>query len=430
MDLKFHGGAKEVGRSCIEVITGAKNRYILDAGIKLSEHGTEYPTAVSEPENIKAAFISHAHLDHTGYLPALDNQGMKCPIFCTPATKATSRMLLRDAFKIGRLKHEHLGYQEQNIAKTMDWMRKIRVHEKGSVSDVNFELMSAGHIPGSVSVLLETKEREKKRLFYTGDINTTDTRLLKKAEISYRDIGEIDMLITEATYGNRDHPNREKQEKEFIDSVTSTVDNGGSVIIPVFAEGRAQEILLLMNRAKIAGVPIYLDGMSREATRIILQFPKSTRDSKKLNSAFRKVKQVKGRIQRNKIVQDQGIFITTSGMLTGGPVITYLDALCQDKHNSILLTGYQADHTNGRMLLEQGIVFIDGWKTKVNSYVKHFDFSAHSGRIQLKEMIKKINPHSIAIQHGDSKACASLAEWADVMGFKAHVPDINERIRV
>ncbi|MBD3313819.1 MBL fold metallo-hydrolase, partial [Candidatus Woesearchaeota archaeon] len=107
MDLVFHGAAKEVGRSCVEVITKSKNRYLLDAGIKFGQHGTEVPSPMKDPESIKAAFISHAHLDHTGFLPTLDAMGMRCPIFATAPTKATTRMLLKDAFKIGHLKHEH-----------------------------------------------------------------------------------------------------------------------------------------------------------------------------------------------------------------------------------------------------------------------------------------------------------------------------------
>src|SRR3989344_2260359 len=107
MKIIVHGAAREVGRSCIEVITENRKRFLLDAGVKLSEHGTEFPTAIENPSEMAAVFLSHAHLDHNGYLPMLDHQGMKCPIFATEATKELTKIILEDAFKIGRLKHEH-----------------------------------------------------------------------------------------------------------------------------------------------------------------------------------------------------------------------------------------------------------------------------------------------------------------------------------
>ncbi|HLC98441.1 MAG TPA: MBL fold metallo-hydrolase [Candidatus Nanoarchaeia archaeon] len=427
MEIVFHGATKEVGRSCVEVITAGKNRFLLDAGIKFSDAGTEFPSPVIEPSGLKGVFISHAHLDHTGYIPLLDANGLRCPIFATEPTKATTKMLLMDAFKIGRIRHEHLGYGEENIAKALSWMRRVKLDRKGSIGDIEFEMFDAGHIPGSASVLIEANE--KKRLFYTGDINTTDTRLLKKAEAEYKDLGEIDMMITEATYGGREHPKREKEEKEFIESIKSTIDNGGSVIVPVFAEGRSQEIMLILDKIGLE-VPVYLDGMAIEATRMIREFPSSVKDPKALESAFKGVKLVKGVIQREKIAHQQGVFVTTSGMLTGGPVMTYLREMSQNKKNAILLTGYQAEHTNGRLLVENGIVFIDGWRTKINCYVRKFDFSAHCGRSELRALIRKINPGSIAVNHGDADSCLALAEWADAMGFKAHVPYMNERINV
>ncbi len=430
MELVFHGAAEEVGRSCIELLTKQNNRFLIDAGIKLSEHGTELPSPVKSPEKIKGVFISHAHLDHTGFLPTLNSRGMKCPIYATAPTKATTRLLLEDAFKIGHLKHEHLGYKKKNISRAVSMMKKVEQGQKRNAEDLMFEFMSAGHIPGSSSMIIEAKD-EPKRIFYTGDIKTTDTLLLNRAEADYKDMGEIDCLITEATYGNREHPDREKQENDFINSIGSTIENGGSVIIPVFAEGRAQEIMLLLHsKMPNPQAPVYIDGMSVEATKIIQKFPSHVRSAKALNKAFRSIKRVKGRIHRNKIIKKQGIFVTTSGMLTGGPVMTYMSELCQDSRNSLLLTGYQAEHTNGRALMEEGFVFIDGVRTKVKSFVKKYDFSAHSGQSELRLMIKKLNPKRVIIQHGDKEACAELAEWAEAKGFRAVVPKMDERIKL
>jgi len=119
MRLIQHGAGKEVGRSCIEVITKENIRFLFDAGVKLSEEGTEYPKDINDPAGISAVFISHAHLDHVGYLPMLDHNGMRCPIFATATTKEYTKLLLADAFKIGMMKHESLGYVKEDIAKVV-----------------------------------------------------------------------------------------------------------------------------------------------------------------------------------------------------------------------------------------------------------------------------------------------------------------------
>lgn len=423
MKLIMHGAAKEVGRSCLEFITADKTRFLFDAGIKLSEHGTEFPVKIDNPAGISAAFISHAHLDHTGYLPTLDHDGMRCPIFATAATKAITKILLIDSFKIGRLKYENLGYGKEDIAKVLNFMRRVKVDEKGSINNIKFKYFDAGHIPGSASVLVKA---DNKKILYTGDINTNETRLLKPAKTTYLKEG-IDVLITEATYGDRNHENRQQTEKQFLSEVEETIERGGSVIVPVFAVGRAQEIIMLLNSMNF-GVPVCLDGMAKKATQIMLDSPRALNDARKLRNAFNRVKIVKGSIQRKNIEKRQGIFVTTSGMLTGGPIMDYLKHMCHDPENSILLTGYQAAHTNGRILLEQGHIYIDGWKTKVKSNVKQFDFSAHSGQTDLKKLIKQTNPEKLIINHGDPGAVENLHEWAHMMDINSYAPDLGDKI--
>lgn len=422
MKIIVHGAAKEVGRSCFEFITLDNSRFLLDAGIKLSEHGTEFPSPVKNPSEISCAFISHAHLDHTGYLPFLDHSGMKCPIISTAAAKALTKILLVDAFKIGRLKHEHLGYEKEDIDKAINFIKRVKIDEKGSINKIKFEYFDAGHIPGSAAVLVEA---DGKRILYTGDINTTETRLLKPAETDYPE--SIGVMITEATYGDRDHPNRQLAEKEFLQEIEETIERGGSAIVPVFAVGRAQEIMLMLNTANF-GVPVYLDGMAKEATDIILDFPKSVKNADELMAAYKNVRLVRGQTQRRSLAKSQAIFITTSGMLTGGPVMDYLKQMYSNPRDSILLTGYQGEHTNGRMLMEERCVFIDGWRTKVSCNVKQFDFSAHSGQSDLRKLIKQVSPERLIITHGDPAAVKSMQEWADTLDINAYAPELGESI--
>lgn len=423
MKFIIHGAAREVGRSCIELITDTNKRFLLDAGVKLSEQGTEFPMPIQNPSEISAVFLSHAHLDHNGYLPMLDHQGMKCPIFATAATKALTKIILSDAFKIGRLRHEPLGYEEGDIEKAIGFTRRVKIDEKGKIDNLKFEYFDAGHIPGAASILLEA---DGKKIFYTGDINHNETRLLNMAEKGYMD-HDIDVLITEATYGNREHANRQQTEKEFLAEIEETVERGGSALVPVFAVGRAQEIMLVLSKTDF-GVPIYLDGMAKEATDLILDFPKTIKNAEELRKAYSKVRLVKGRIQRKNIAKGQGIFITTSGMMTGGPVIDYAKEMFNDPRSSILMTGYQGMHTNGRMLLDTGYIFIDGWKTKVTCKVRQFDFSAHSGQSGLRKMIKEMVPKQIIINHGDEAAAEDMHEWAQALDIKSINPMLGEKI--
>ncbi|MBW2997623.1 MBL fold metallo-hydrolase [Candidatus Woesearchaeota archaeon] len=422
MRLVFHGGAREVGRSCVEITTGTK-RLLLDCGLKLTPHGTEYPIGFDKVDDIDAVFISHAHLDHTGALPLLDHRGMDCPIFMTKASKQLTRLLLKDAFKIGRINHQHLGYAAADIRKVLSCIRRVVMDTKGGFNGIKFKYFDAGHIPGSAAIFLDV---EGTTLLYTGDINTIDTKLHKAAET---DFPEIDIMICESTYGDRDHPPRDKTEQDFLQTIQDTIERGGSVIIPVFALGRSQEILQLLSTRKFK-VPVYFDGMSVEATNITLDNPDAIADPNALKAALKKVRLVKGNGDRMEAVKTQAIIVTTSGMLTGGPVMHYLKYFHKNPDNAVLLTGYQGEHTNGRLLLEKKQVYIDGWRTGVKCRIEQFNFSAHAGMSQLKSLVRKVKPKRIFFMHGEYTGLANMQEWAEALGMDAHVPRLGESIAI
>ncbi len=422
MKLTFHGAANEVGRSCIELQMDGK-RVLLDAGLKLTQAGSEYPVGMKDLQDVHSAFISHAHLDHTGALPLFDHERLGCPVFMTPATKILSKMLLKDAFMIGKISHEHLRYGVHNIKDVINCIRKVEELEKGEFEGVSYEFFDAGHIPGSTSILLRAGN---KNLLYTGDINTTETELLNPADTSYKD---VDVLICESTYGDREHPSREKEKQNFLSAVKETIDNKGSVLIPAFAVGRAQEVLLMLAQKQF-DAPVYIDGMSIHATDAILEFPEYLKNAAKLKSVFGKAKQVHGWKHRGEVTKEQGIFITTSGMLTGGPVVDYLKHMWFEPKNSILLTGYQAEGTNGRMILEKGAVYLDGYQTKVKCNVRKYDFSAHSGQSDLKKLIKKLQPEKVFFNHGEEGSERTMLEWAKALDFDAYAPGINSTFNI
>jgi len=417
----FHGAAYEVGRSCIELITKRYTRVLLDAGVKLGSEGTQFPERVTNLSELDAVFISHAHLDHTGALPLFTHQGMECPIYATSATAAITKILLKDAYEIGKLHSPGLNYFEEDIYKALGFVKFIRKKEQGKINDIGFRFYNAGHIPGSSSIMLNV---ENKNILYTGDFNTTPTRLLNEAAADYGE--DVDILITEATYGDRDHPPREKTEKDFLDAVEQA-SCSGNVLIPVFAVGRAQEIALMMAK-KNFNVPVYMDGMAVDATITALKNPNSIKDENLLRKALDKITMIKNTKQRLRALQQKGIFISTAGMLTGGPVMDYLRHLGQSKTNSILLTGYQNKGTNGRSLLENSTAFIDGYSTRIKCSLKQFDFSAHCGMSELKRFIRAVDPETVMLNHGDPHSVESLYEWAHSLDYKVHAPKICDEI--
>ncbi|MFP4111573.1 MAG: MBL fold metallo-hydrolase [Candidatus Woesearchaeota archaeon] len=423
MDIIFHGGAREVGRSCIEIKdNGSSKRVILDCGIKVHEHGIDHPTTISDMENIDALFLSHAHLDHTGSLPLFDHMGMKCPIFCTPVTKSITKTLLDDSFHIQLLKHKHPAYSEFDIDDVMKRMRLVDYRKKGTYSGIDYEFFDAGHIPGSASILLEIGG---KRILYTGDFNTVKTRLLSGADTTYNN---IDVMITESTYGDCDHPSRKKEENSFIQSIKSILAGNGSVLIPVFSLGRAQEIALLLSDYEFPA-KIYMDGMARKITRICTN-AKRFESSDILRQAMKKIKMVNDRDERERIIFSKGIFLSTSGMLNGGPVLSYLNKLWHNPRSGILMTGYQANGTNGRMLLESERAYVDGMQIHFDGPIKKYDFSAHSGKNNIVNLVKKIRPKNLIINHGDHGAMIELENSVKGIVENVFVPEADQLLKI
>src|SRR3989338_46561 len=334
MHLEFHGGASEVGRICIEI----NGELLLDAGVKLGKQ-LEYPGTI-DYLSIKAVFVSHAHLDHCGALPLFIKNGLRCPILCTRETRDIMYALLEDAY---HLQEHNADYSLEDVQKVHTMITVVEEGVKGKVRDYEFTFIPAGHIPGSASILLQ---RENKKLLYTGDINTINTELMKGA----RDLPHVDILICEATYGDEDHEERAALEEHFIDTIQKTIARGGSVIIPAFGVGRSQEILIILERMQLS-VPVYLDGLARKISEILFHDSRELRDAALLRKSLKKAVMVKNYAHREQIIKKQGIFLTTSGMVEGGPVVSYIQHFYNDMKSTILLTGYQAANTNGRRLL-------------------------------------------------------------------------------
>ena len=398
MKIQFLGGAEEVGRMAMLYENGVS--MLFDYGFAPTKP-PQFPQKVPDNVKIKDVFLTHAHLDHSGMLPWLSARH-RPRIMATEPTIAVSDILLHDCLNVWAYEGNPQPYGEEEIEETMRSFVPIRYGMHIFVDDKEIIPHPAGHIPGSA--MYEIRDGDTTVLF-TGDINTIATRLMKPTHpIS------ADVLIIESTYAGREHMSRDRIEYEFLSKVEEVVDRGGKVIVPAFAVGRTQEMMLLLHNR---GYEIWLDGMGKTVNKIYFRYPEYIKNLKALKKAKNDVRVVHSPKGREKALRFADVILTTSGMLDGGPVLWYIDKIKDDKKNAILLTGYQVEGTNGRMLLNEGKLEIYGAVERVKCEVGFFDFSAHAGHSQLLDFIKGCKPEVVVLCHGDNRE-ALAAELDDM----------------
>ena len=413
MKLTFLGASREVGRSAILLESG--KRILMDYGVKLGEHSS-YPMPVQG--FVDALILSHAHLDHSGYSPAI-YRDINPPCFATPPTMALSSLLLNDSLKVARLRGEEEPFSSFLIKKLERAFIPLGYGKPFPLmKDLSITLFDAGHIPGASIVQIYA---ERKRFVYTGDFKIQATRLHSGAE----PMEKVDVLVIESTYSDREHPDRKKLENKLVAEVKETIEDGGTVLFPSFAVGRSQELLILMAE-RLPDVNTYLDGMSKSATEIVAEYPSYVRDANALRKGIKNAEWVETDAQRQKAVSQPGVIISSAGMLEGGPALLYLLRLNQK--SKIILTGYQVEGTNARSLLESGVVNIGGVPQNIRLPVEYLDMSAHAGRSDLLNFVKRANPEKIFCVHGDK--CEAFAEELCNMGFEAYAPKMGNSFEV
>jgi putative mRNA 3-end processing factor len=415
VNLQFLGGAGEVGRSAILV----NDSLLLDFGLKTADP-PQYPVGGvrgggPEPD---ALVVSHGHLDHVGAIPALLSGDARPPIYWTPPTAELARTLARDTLKL------HGGtprcpFTEEDLRRVTEVSERRGYRDTFEAAGHEVTFFNAGHIPGSAHVLVDDGET---RLLYTGDFHTENQRLVSGTDAR----PDADIVITESTYADVEHEPRDSVEEQFVESVETTLWEGGTVVVPAFAIGRTQELMLV---CAAHDIDCYVDGMGKDVTRMIRQYPEFLRDGEAMRRAKSNARFVTGRDGQRKRIADQGtVIITTAGMLSGGPAMTYIPEIYANPVNKICFSGYQVEGTPGRQLLETGGTEIDDRHLRVSAQVESYDFSAHADSEGLRDFLSAYEDTPLLVNHGDS--CEWFAEQLRADGHEATAPELGETVEL
>lgn len=418
MQVGFLGGAREVGRIGITV-KSAKTKVVLDYGVML-DHEPGFPMHIP-PKELDAVILTHSHLDHSGAIPIFYINDKK-PLYTNKLNLELTQVLIQDFI---HLSSYYLPFEYLELKTMMRNNHHLDFGEEATIGDMKLQLFNAGHTPGSAQVLLEA---DGKRILYTGDFNMEDSKLLSGAAMDYKD---LDAIVIESTYANEDHTPRPELEKRFVEAATDIVERGGTVLIPAFGVGRAQEITSIF-AANHFEYPIVLDGMAREASRIITNYKEFLRDPKLFVNAMHSVEWVEGWRDRRKALKNPSVIISPAGMLKGGPSQFYLSKVGKKANNAIFLVSYQIPGTPGRQLMEKGVATIDGKVRKIKAHFQHFDFSSHCGASLYREALRKVGgkPKVFAV-HGAEGNCELLANWAkSELGLDAVAPRTGETYEI
>ncbi|PIU88682.1 beta-CASP ribonuclease aCPSF1 [archaeon CG06_land_8_20_14_3_00_37_11] len=427
------GGFREVGRSCLLLQT-PESQVMVDCGINIASDEYAYPYLDApefDPKNLDAVIISHAHLDHCGFLPYLFNYGFEGPVYCSEPTRDIMTLMQLDYIDIAEKENKKLLYNSKDVKKLVKHIVTLNFGEVTDITpDFRLTLFNAGHILGSSMVHLNIGNGYH-NLLYTGDYKFSSTQLLGPAVSRFQ---RVETLISESTYGgvNDVQPSKEDSEAFLSRIIQETVKRKGKVLIPVLGVGRAQEVIVLIDRMmrknQLPDIPVFVDGMVWDITAIHTAYPELFNNDIKqlifkehhnpfLNPVF---KQPGSQAERMKIVEEEGpcVILATSGMLTGGPSVFYLEHLADNPRNSMVFVSYQGKGSLGRIIQrgdKEVILRVNSNKRemlpiKLEVYTIE-GLSGHSDRNQLMNFISRLvpRPKRVIIDHGEQTNCLDLA---------------------
>jgi KH/beta-lactamase-domain protein len=448
------GGVKQVGRSCFIVMT-RESKIMLDCGINPGEASglNAYPRLDwfnFNLDELDAVIISHAHIDHQGFLPTLFKFGYKGPIYCTEPTLPLMNLLQMDSVKISKSNGTYLPYESRDVNEVIKHCITLPYGKPTDISpDITISLNNAGHIMGSATVHLNISGAHN--ILYSGDYKYARTQLLDSALSIYP---RVETLITESTYGNTTDimPDQIVVYRNFTETINRTLIEGGKVLIPVPAVGRAQEIMLVidkeMREGRLIECPIYIEGMISEASAIHMSYAhylgydvrKSVSQGiNPFQSEYFTV--INGHGKRDEVFSDENaaIIMATSGMLEGGPSVEYFKEIAPSPNNKILFVSYQINGTLGRRVLDgtmNEVSMLDkNGKVKVvpvRCQTQKMDgFSGHSDFNQIMSFVAKIRPKRVLVNHGERSKSDNVASAIySRLKIRSGVPDNREMLRL
>jgi len=453
MKLRFLGGTGTVTGSRY-LLSDDNHRMLVDCGMYQGvktlrrRNWAKFPV---DPSTIDAVVLTHAHIDHSGYLPALVKNGFKGKIYCTKATHELCKVLLPDAgflqeedakyaFRKKFSKHENPEplFTEKDAWEALKHFESLHFHEKFEpVKGFEVHFTPAGHILGSSCVHV-THKSSSRTVVFSGDVGRQDDIIMRPPE----PISHADVLVCESTYGDRTHGETDP-EKDLEQIITKTAGRGGIVLMPAFAVGRAQMLLYvvhkLMGQGRIPKLPVYLNSpMAIKATEIFCKHHKEH----KLNGAQCELIDDKTQFVRTveeSIELDAArypcIIISASGMASGGRVLHHLKTLMPNPRNSVVFAGFQAPGTRGDALVKGAeSVKIHGEYWPVKAEIHNMDsMSAHGDYLEILQWLEQgsLKPEKVYVTHGEAVASDTMRKRiTEKFGWNAEVPDLFEEVEI
>jgi KH/beta-lactamase-domain protein len=430
--LTYLGSGRQVGRSCILLQT-QESRILLDCGMDVSQEGEEAYPYLDAPEfkidELDAVILSHAHVDHSAFIPYLYKYGYRGPVYCTAPTRDISALMQLDTVKIQRNERDEPIYGEEEVKEFVKHSIILDYEEVTDITpDVRITFHNSGHIIGGAMVHLHIGNGLH-NILYTGDIKYSKTSLLSPAVTKFP---RLETLMLEATYGARENvsPPPNEQDEQFAGICKEIFKRGGKLLMPVLGSGRGQEVLVIIDRMIRGGlldpVPIYIDGMVWDITAIYTAYPEF------LNAEIRQqiiqkddnpflqewVKRVGSVNERRQVIEsgESCIIIATSGMLNGGASVEYFKQLAEQDKNAIMFSSYLAPGSLAKRVWsgERAFAFRKGTGQEIvecKMEVHKLDVSGHADRKELMSFVQHLNPkpRKIILNHGESSRCLDLA---------------------
>jgi metallo-beta-lactamase family protein len=449
MRITFAGAAGTVTGSRYLVET-QQARILVDCGLfqgVKSLRERNWAPLPFDPATLDAVVLTHAHVDHSGYLPRLVKNGFRGRVWCTPGTRDLLQILLPDsgflqeeeARRANRYEYAHHHpalplYTREEAERCLGQLTTAEFHAGFSpAAGIEGRFTRAGHILGSACLTLHA---ESKTLAFSGDVGRLADPVMRPPE----KLPACDYLVVESTYGDRRHP-QEDTEARLAVVVHETVERGGTLVVPAFAVGRAQHLLHLLSRLRqrraIPAVPTYLDSpMAVNATELLLRHAEDHRLTPAECEALGSFVQYTKSPEDSKAIDRSSgpkIIISASGMATGGRVLHHLQRFLPDPQSTVLLVGYQANGTRGRSLLEGAEELkIHGQYVPVRAHVAHFDgLSAHGDYTEIVEWLRQsaVSPRRVFVTHGEpGPADALRRRLRDAFGWQTEVPELGASV--